>query len=195
MPHAPRKVSPRLRYPATQQATAEAAAASVMPLDELRGKSIPNKLADPAVRGQLLGLAAFVTVETAAGMVGVGASSIYELRKRDPEFEAQWQAARARAIGQWESTMSAIASNPRHARCVDAGKFMLGSHKPDVYKARSEIEVVTPDETIAVVKAAAQLARERRRQGVPIAEIVETNGHGDVTALAKRTNGHGGDHS
>lgn len=195
MPHVRHAKTPRLRQPATPEAVAKAAAAPVFRLDGLRGKCIPNKLLDPQARGELIAAAAFTTVKIAANMVGVSEASVYDLRKRDPEFEAQWQAARARMIARWEMTMSAVAANPRHARCVDAAKFMLGAHKPELYRQRSEIEVTASEETISIVREAAQRARERRRLAVPVAEIVlegsNGNDHGDVAAIIKAAGGNG----
>jgi hypothetical protein len=124
----------RLRYPEDRVA---AAAAQTLPLDETRGKSIPGKLDNPLLRGILLGAAAFTSVEAAAMMAGVAPSSVYELRKRDPEFEGQWQTAKARMIGRVEMCMQVVATDPKNPRCVAAARLILRLNKPEVYRQRS----------------------------------------------------------
>ncbi|HEX7604406.1 MAG TPA: hypothetical protein VF316_22460 [Polyangiaceae bacterium] len=181
----------RLRYPHDREG---AAAAQTLPNDELRGHPIPNKLADPRTRGILLGAAAFTSVENAASMAGVAAKSVYELRKRDPEFEEQWQTARARMCVSLEMSMHVVGGDPKNPRCVEAAKLILQANKPEVYRQRHELEVTAPVGTVEIVKAAAAMIRERRRLGTPVAEIVEEpsgNGHGDVMAIVKAAGGNG----
>jgi hypothetical protein len=184
--------NPRFRHPENREA---AAAAQTLPNDELRGKPISGKLADPRVRGILLGAAAFMTVEHAAAMAGVAPGSVYALRKRDPEFDSQWQTAKARMIGGVEMCVQLVATSPTNPRCIDAAKLILQSHKPEVYRQRQELEVTAPIGTVEIVKAAAAMIRERRRLGVPIAEVVQDesggNGRGDTTAIVKAVSGNG----
>lgn len=172
----------RLRYPEDKEAAALAAA---LPLDEQRGKTIPNKLENPEVAGMLIAALAFATVEVAAQFVGVAPSSIYDKRKRDPGFDERCVTARARRIAAWEITLDAVASNPRHPRCVDAGKFLLTFNKPEVYRQRSELELTAPIETVEIVKAASNFMREQRRLTTPVAEVVDL-------AIVKAIVGEGG---
>jgi hypothetical protein len=192
MPSTAHKGHPRLRY---LEDRAGAAAAQTLPNDELRGHPIPNKLADPRTRGILLGAAAFTSVENAASMAGVSASAVYDLRKRDAEFEEQWQTSRARMCVSLEMSMHVVGGDPKNPRCVEAAKLILQANKPEVYRQRSELEVRAPIETVEIVKAAAAIMRERRRLSVPVVEVVrdepDGNGHGDVMAIVKAAGGNG----
>jgi hypothetical protein len=136
MPGRARRNHQRLRYPDDRAASA---AARTLSLDELRGKTTPGKLNDPHVRGILLGAASFTSVEIAASMAGVNPSSVYELRKRDPEFEGQWQTARARMCLSLEMSMQVVGGDPKNPRCVEAARLILQANKPDVYRQRSKL--------------------------------------------------------
>lgn len=180
MPSAASRRAKRLRYPENREAAARAA---VSPIEEQRGVYRPNKLDNPEVRGLLLGAAAFATVEIAASMAGVAPSSVYDLRKRDPEFEERWQAARARAIA---SVEMALYTNAVAKMSVEAQKFFLASHRPDLYRQRTEVEVsTTVAEELAVVGERARLRKLARLAATEVvtAEIVKVepggNGHGD----------------
>ena len=136
MPGTARRNHQRLRYPDDRAASA---AAQTLPLDELRGKTTPGKLKDPHVRGILLGAASFTSVEIAASVAGVNPSSVYELRKRDPEFEWQWQTARARMCLSVEMSMQVVGTDPKNPRCVEAARLILQANKPEIYRQRSEL--------------------------------------------------------
>lgn len=182
MPNATRSTHPRLRR-------LEQVGAAEFPIEAQRGKSISNKLDNPQVRGMLLVAAGFTTVELACSIVGVSPAAVYALRKRDPEFEEQWQTAKARAVS---SVEMALFDNAVTRHNVEAQKFFLSANKPEVYRPKSQLEVSAPVETIEIVKAAAAIMRERRRLGTPVLDVVPEAGVAIVKAATGNGNGNGG---
>jgi hypothetical protein len=102
----------------------------------------------------LVELAASCNIVRAAALVGMGQSGAYRLRKREPDFAAQWQAALE--IG-YERLETALVRRALEAVGETAGEFPV-----EALDERSEpVEKMTVDQAIRILT----FHRESIRQG------------------------------
>lgn len=83
----------------------------------------------------LLSLREVYSVADAAAAAGVTRSHVYQVRKEDPAFAAQWEEAQESAIDALERAAFERAKNISDPLI----QFLLKAHRPRVYKDRVEV--------------------------------------------------------
>ena len=84
-------------------------------------------------------LAKTFSVSAAAQGAGIDRSSVYDHRKKDPDFAAQWDTALAQAIDGLEAAAYKRAAQTSDTLLI----FLLKTRRPDLYRDRQDVTTTT----------------------------------------------------